>query len=682
MSSVAPKSVTFTETTSTSPAGRKVVTLRLTGDPEHRPATFSSPSLELFEQHLTRLGLAAHAGEIDGLILTGNTAAFVAGADLTELAGTESVAAGRAVGKLGQEVFHLVHLFPVPVVAALSGPAIGGGLELALHAHGRVAADSVKLLGLPEVRLGVVPGWGGTYMLPRVIGVPGAIDLIVTRPLSGHPYIPAQLAAKIGLVDDVVSEEELLSAALTLVDELHPKLSEIQNRQQAKLELSADDQQALDEMSAVLRQRYELPGGNWSRQSPKWVHDLLLASPATERYEHLANEAEALAELLVGPEIRTSVYSAGLAKPVRPVPAKYQRVGVVGAGLMASQLAVQFALHGQAQVVMRDLDESRVAGGLQNVADQLAQAAKRDQITPAQAAAAQERVTGTTELSAFSDTDLVIEAVTELLAVKRQVFAELETVVRPDTVLATNTSALSVAAMANGLQHPGRVLGLHFFNPVSRLPLVEVVRTPLTTDEVAEFGLHVVESLGKRGVLVADRPGFVVNRILLRMLAEVVDSVEQGASVELADASLRQLGLPLGPFALIDLIGIQVTLQVLDTLRADLGPRFPDSPGLRLLASEGGKLAVPGLGGPTVDPAVASAFGQFPGAPGSPHWTAETILAGVLRAVAEEIDLILSEGVAANYEEIDTCLLLGAWWPWHLGGITPFLHRAGYLPTS
>ncbi|MFV0252217.1 MAG: 3-hydroxyacyl-CoA dehydrogenase family protein, partial [Beutenbergiaceae bacterium] len=280
-----------------------------------------------------------------------------------------------------------------------------------------------------------------------------------------------------------------------------------------------------------------------------------------------------------------------------------------------------------------------------------------------------------TDLTDLADTDLVIEAVFEELDVKQQVFAELEQVVRPQTILATNTSALSVTAMAAQLQHPQRVVGLHFFNPVAQMPLVEVVRAEHTSEAAFATAFTVAGRCRKSAIAVSDRPGFVVNRLLIRLLGEVLGSLQNGTDVAVADAALRPLGLPMGPFQLLQLVGPPVAKHVLDTLRARLGERYPASPGLDAVVAAGASFVQdrdrPGADSP-VDPGIGEYFGPGTNQPE----TAPQLLQRVRDALEQEIELMLAERVVPEQADIDLAMILGAGWPFHLGGITPYLERS------
>jgi len=389
---------------------------------------------------------------------------------------------------------------------------------------------------------------------------------------------------------------------------------------------------------------------------------------------------------MMSDEMRASIYAFGLVsggkKPVgapdRSLAQPVTRVGIVGAGLMAAQIATLFAQRLGVPVVMRDLDQERVDKGLAAVKATVDRLTSTGRMSQAAGARLLGSVHGTTDLAEFASCFVVIEAVTEILDLKKRVFAELETVIAPTAILATNTSALSVSAMAADLQHPERVVGLHFFNPVAAMPLVEVVQAEHTSLEALATGFAVAAKLRKTAVLVADRPGFVVNRLLVLLLGVIVDAVEHGTPVEVADRALRPLGLPMPPFELFDLVGPAVGLHVLTSLREELGDRFPRSPGLEKLVADGTSVVLPapakGLPKP-VDPAIQSAFASP--AEGTPLDEAG-VLDSVLTALTVEVGHMLEEGVVATPQQIDPCMILGAGWGFHLGGLTPYLDRTGY----
>ena len=336
-------------------------------------------------------------------------------------------------------------------------------------------------------------------------------------------------------------------------------------------------------------------------------------------------------------------------------PRRIGAVGLVGAGLMARQLALLFLRRLEVPVVLRDLTQEQVDDALVWIRDELADLVREGRLEEGKARFLGSLASGSTEWDVFAGCDLVLEAVFEELDVKREVFAELERVVAPECLLATNTSSLSVTAMADGLAHPERVVGLHFFNPVAVLPLVEVVRTPATDDVAVATAWDVVQRLRKRGVLVADAPAFVVNRVLTRLTTVLMDGVEHGNTVEETDEAVLRLGLPMAPSVLLQLVGPRVANHVLHTLNAAYPERYPTFATLDNYAEGSDEVVVREHAPRSVDELHEAA----------------------LEALADEIRRLVDEGVVAEPEDVDTCLLLGAGWPFWLGGITPHLDATG-----
>jgi len=647
------------------------------------PATLGPQGLAELAAAFAEVRQRVRAGRVAAVAVTGRPGMFAAGADLAHVGRIASRDEALELARAGHAAYGMLADLAVPTFAFVGGPALGGGLELALACRYRTVAEDVTSLGLPETSLGLVPGWGGVFRLPRLVGVEAAIDLVCTQ-AAAHRTLTAAQAARVGLVDAVLPadgfvEASVAWAARVLADEV------------AVARRPPDDEPTW--LDAVARARLRLDATiHRSRPAPYRALDLLeslrpAAQPAeagpAEPTAAAAAEDEALADLVMTDETRSAVYAFGLVtgarRPVNAPDAGLARpvtaVGVVG-GLMAAQIAQLVARRLRVPVVLRDVDDARVAAGLAALRASVRRQVEAGRLPAAEGERIVASVTGSTDVGVFAGCDLVVEAVTEVPAVKRQVFAELEAVVEPGAVLATNTSALSVTAMAEGLAHPERVVGLHFFNPVAAMPLVEVVRAERSGDAAVATAFEVAAALGKKAVGVRDRPGFVVNRLLVLLLGVVLGAVEDGTPVEVADRALDPLGLPMPPFELLDLVGPAVGLHVLTSLRADLGDRFPASPGLAALVADGTPLvrpaAAPGLPR-LVDPAIQRAFGS-----GTAPRDEAAVRDAVLTALTTEVGLMLDEHVVPDPRQIDRCLLLGAGWPWHLGGITPYLDRSGY----
>ncbi len=414
--------------------------------------------------------------------------------------------------------------------------------------------------------------------------------------------------------------------------------------------------------------------------APYRALDLVAAATDRTRDEAFAAEDEALADLIMSDELRAGIYAFDLIQkrarrpagaPDKALARPVTKVGVVGAGLMAAQIgaAVRPPARGAGGAHRPGPGAGRLRRRLRARRDRQA-GGPGGGSPPTRPTGSPALVTGSLSKDAFADADLVIEAVFEEMTVKRSVFAEVEAVVGPECVLATNTSSLSVSAMASGLAHPERVVGFHFFNPVAVLPLVEVVRGEATDDATLATAFAVGKTLKKSCVLVKDAPAFVVNRLLTRFLGEITAAVDEGTPVDVAERAPDPLGLPMTPFLLLQLVGPAIALHVAETLHAAFPDRFAVSPKLRALVEAGQT----GLYRPdfSLDPEVAAALSG-----GDQPSTAEQVRERALAGLAEEIRLMLDEGVVAAPEDIDLCMIIGAGWPFHLGGITPYLDRTG-----
>ena len=613
--------------------------------------------------------------DIAAIAITGKPFILAAGADLSAFAKIVNRDQALAIARTGHAVFDKLRTSRVPTFAFINGIALGGALELTLHCHYRTVSAAASGIALPECFLGLFPGWGGAFLVPNMIGADRAVQLIIENPLNQNKMLNGPQAYQLGLADAIFDGADFLARSLDWAGQIVAGSLTV-----ARPEV--DRGESWNEALARARSFVDSKVFGAS-PGPYRALELMAAAKTSDRTEAYAAEDEALADLIMAPELRSSLYAFDLVqkrarKPAgAPDPALARpvtKVGIVGAGLMATQLALLFLRRLQVPAVITDLDQERVDKGLGSVAAEIDRLLGKGRISPDEANRLRALISGTTELVDFADCDFVIEAVFEEMSIKKQVFADLEKHVSASCVLATNTSSLSVAQMAADLDHPERVVGFHFFNPVAVMPLVEIVRGPSTDQETLATSFAMAKTLKKNAVLVKDATGFVVNRLLLRLLAEIFAAVDEGTPVEVADAALRPLGFPMSPYVLLQLVGPAVTLHVLENLHDAFGDRFPVSPNLRaLVASER-----PGIydwtpdGEPYVSEETAKLFKV-----GNRPSTAEQARERVLNALAEEIGLMLAEEVVAAPMDIDLCLILGAGWPFHLGGITPYLDRAG-----
>jgi 3-hydroxyacyl-CoA dehydrogenase/enoyl-CoA hydratase/carnithine racemase len=619
------------------------------GEDWQKPNVFGRAALESLNDVLPRL----REGGFKGLVLTGKPFVFAAGADLSEfhLATTPELA--RAGGKGGHDAFAAIRYLPFPTLAAINGAALGGGLEIALHCDFRTLARSVRHIGFPEVFLGIIPAWGGTQLLPRVVGAKAAVELIVANPLKQNRMLRADQAAELGLADALLDDVEFLD------DSIEWLVRAIEEERAPR-----EDADLSDAPEVCAKAKYAVDDAvHGVALAPYRALDLIAATATATVEEGYVLEEDALADLLPGPQAQAGVYAFDLierrikkgvgipdAKPRR-----IQKVGVVGAGLMATQLATLFLRRLEVPLVITDVDAERVEEAVGAIRADLEKQVTRGRLAEGKARFLGSIVTGAADTSGFAGCDLVIEAVFEEIAVKHQVFGALEEVVPEECLLVTNTSSLSVTQMAANLEHPERVVGMHFFNPVAVLPLVELVRAETTDDTTLATAWDVTKKLGKRGVLVKDAPGFVVNRLLTRQSSVLMQALENGNTLDETDEAALMLGVPMPPSALLAMVGPRVANHVLHTLHNAFPDRFPLSPTLENFAK-----------------------GQMETVlTGEARKSEAELFEAIVEALADEARHLLDEGVVASAGEIDACLILGAGFPFFHGGLTKYLDQTG-----
>ncbi|MFF5992473.1 3-hydroxyacyl-CoA dehydrogenase NAD-binding domain-containing protein [Prauserella flavalba] len=641
------------------------------GHDHTRPSTFGPQGLVSLNAALDE----AIAAEPAAIAVTGKPFVFAVGADLSGIERVADPEVARLIAQAGHDVFRRFTESRIPTFAFVNGAAMGGGLELALSCHYRTLSDNAAALSLPEVFLGLFPGWGGTQLLPNLIGADAAVTVLIENALNQNRMLKPAEAAKLGIADQLLGSADFLEQSLLW-------LAKVVRGEVTPTRPAIDRGEAWDAALARAKSLVDGKTKGASAGATKALELLELARTA-DLDTGFAAETDALAELLLTDPLRAGLYSFNLVNkrakrpagaPDKSLARPVNKVGIVGAGLMASQLALLFVRRLKVPVVLTDIDQERVDKGVSSVHDEIGKLLAKQRISPDEANRLTALVSGSLDKAAFADADFVIEAVFEELDVKRTVFAEVEEHVGPEAILATNTSSLSVTAMAAELKHPERVVGFHFFNPVAVLPLLEIVRGERTDDAALATAFAVGKQLKKSSVLVKDAPAFVVNRLLTRFLGEVLAAVDEGTPFEVADSALDPLGLPMSPLTLLQLVGPPVALHVAKTMHGAFPGRFGVSENLERFV-KAGKSAVwrwDSSGNRTVDPEVAALWQR-----GDAPSTAEQVRERALGALAEEVRIMLDEGVVAEAQDIDLCLILGAGWPFWLGGITPYLDRTG-----
>jgi 3-hydroxyacyl-CoA dehydrogenase/enoyl-CoA hydratase/carnithine racemase len=593
-------------------------------------------------------------GDWIAMVLTGKPFWFCAGADIDEFPKISSREEAIDGSRAGHDVFGRIRALPFPTVAAINGACLGGGVEIALHCAARTVASSVRHFALPECFLGIIPGWGGTQLVPRLVDPKTAVRFVVQNPMRQNRMLSGPEAIEYGLADRLLEPVEFVDESIAFALELV---------REGGIERQPPDVSEMEE--TVRRARSQLDDSvHGAAIAPYRALDLIEGTTRWSVEEGYREEEEVVADLILSRQAQASLYAFDLVerRAKRKVgvpdvePRRVKKVGILGAGLMARQLAALFVRRLELPLVIRDLDQETVGAALEAIGEELEDAAGRGRMTEDKARFLRSIVAGTTTYEGFEDCDFVLEAVFEEMGVKKQVFGELERVVSPECIIATNTSSLSITEMGSELEHPQRLVGLHFFNPVKVLPLVELIRTDETDDVTLATTYKVATDLRKRPVLAQDAPGFIVNRVLTRMTSVLMDALEHGNTVEETDEAVLKLGLPMAPSVLLQMVGPRVANHVLETMHEAYPDRFPLSATLANYAE--GK-----------DEIVAAADGE----PKSVEEITET----VLEAIADEVRHMLDEGAVAEAADVDTALILGAGWPFWLGGITKYLDQTG-----
>ncbi len=664
--------------------------------PDSSANIFDTATLAELEAEIDRL--ERHKSQVKGLILTSaKPAIFVAGADLR---GVQSMSAEqmRAFMTLGQTVFSKIAAFPFPTVAAIHGAAVGGGYELCLACDWRVASpDACTKVGLPETKLGLIPAWGGCTRLPRLLSVPRALDIILggQTPSAGH-------ALKLGLVDDLAPREHLILAARAALKRgKHPSSFAHSPTMNAVVDAFIAPQAR----HAVMAKTH----GHYPAMQ-KALEVVLKGSASSDEAVSLQLEREAITELVAlnstknllrlfflqerakkltaarngaprptageRSEAAGATKSAPLSPAAPPLSPRTARsavppCAVIGAGVMGSGIAQWISARG-GRVILRDVDAARVAAGMGNIAGLYAAGLRHRTFTEREARAGRDRVSPAPAEVPLRHVDIVIEAAVEKMDVKKTIFRRLDELVGEDAILATNTSALSITELAAATRHPRRVIGLHFFNPVHKMQLVEVITGHETTPEVAQRALRFVQQIGKLPVLVKDSPGFLVNRILMPYMIEAGALFWGGASVKDIDAAMLDFGMPMGPLRLIDEVGADVALDVAVTLAAEFPNRLhvPDvlpamlSAGLlgRKLGKGFYRYSKSGEPKPNKD-AAALRPPRLPNPPSRGELEKRLVL-----LMVNEASRCLAEGLVETAGDVDFAMVMGTGFAPFLGG--------------
>ena len=654
--------------------------------PDEKVNKFSTPVMEELSGLTDRLSAANGIAAL--LFVSAKKDIFIAGADVREIESIGSPEEGRTKSAVGQQIFDRWSRLPFPTVAAIGGACLGGGTELALACDYRVVSDSPKaVIGLPEVNLGILPGWGGTQRLPRLVGVAAALDMILTgKALDG------KRAARIGLADAVVPEPIFAEWAEKFAR------SKFQTRKPKGRRLRPSAVQLVLEGNPLGRTLVfrKARGAVLARTRGHYPAPLEALAAVEEGFPRKIAEALAIENAHLGNLIGTPIqknlmriffWTEEIKKETGTLdpgisPRAVTRVGVLGAGVMGGGIA-QLAADKGIPARMKDIAPEPLAHGFQAAAAVWKDRMKQRRLTPSQFKGKMDLLSGGLDYSGFAAAEVTIEAVVEKLAVKQAVLREWEQAVGDDPIFASNTSTIPITRIASAAAQAGRVVGMHFFNPVHKMPLVEVIRGERSSEEAVATIFDLARRLGKTPVVVRDAPGFLVNRVLAPYLSESVRLLQDGCRIEDVDSSMVDFGMPVGPLALLDDVGIDVAIKAGHTLAEAFPKRLPVADNFESLANAKRLGRKTGRGfylykGSTRTGPDRSAYGLLNlRPPGASPLPPEVLQARLLMPMVNEAAFCLEEGIVPSAAKLDLAMIFGTGFPPFRGGLLRYADDLG-----
>jgi len=670
-----------------------VVELDLVGEKVNK---FSTPVMMRMKDVVTELGKSSYKAVI---FVSKKSKIFIAGADIEEIKSMTTKEQFEAAVKAGQEIMNMVEDLPMPTIAAVNGACMGGGCEFIMACDYRIASeDSSTKIGLPEIQLGILPGFGGCVRMPKLIGLQSSLDII----LAGKS-VNAKKASKIGLVDRVVHPAILMEEAVKWANEM---IAKGKGKAEKKYHANGAMNKILEGFlgrGIVFKKAKEGVLKATSGHYPAPLKALEVVQKTygwTDRNEALSVERAGFCELAVTDISKNLIhvfYLTEMVKKSSGIPGKdvkpreVKAMGVLGAGTMGGGIAYVAADKG-IDVRMKDLNAEALGKGLKHASELWMKLLKRKSIDKYQYRQKMDRVTATTDYSGFGTLDVVVEAIVEDMGIKQKVIGECATKMRPDAIIATNTSSLSVTEMAKGHPRPEYFAGMHFFNPVNKMPLIEVIRGEKSSDETVATIFELSKKMGKMPVVVKDGPGFLVNRLLLPYMAEAAFLLQEGMEIKTVDAAyVKEFGMPMGPFELMDEVGLDVCIKVLKIFKKAFGDRVEMAPCMEALEKSGRLGKKNGKGFYTysedgkrgdVDGAIYESLGLK--APTSPLSSKECIERGVFAMVNECSRALIEDRIVETPHEVDLAMIMGTGFPPFRGGLLKYADSVGltYIETQ
>ncbi|WP_040502695.1 fatty acid oxidation complex subunit alpha FadJ [Idiomarina xiamenensis] len=621
--------------------------------------------------------------DINGVVISsGKASSFIAGADIGMIDACETAGDTESLARQGQAMFDRIEQLPVPVVAAIHGACLGGGLELAMACHYRVCSDDERTqLGLPEVKLGLLPGSGGTQRLPRIVGIQQGLTMILT----GKQLRPKQ-ARKAGLVDDVVPRSILLEAAKQLALSSKPRRAKVKHSGINKLlEGTSIGRNFIFKKAG--EQAQAKAHGNYPAIDA--IIDSIKVGQEQGFKEGLSREAEHFGRLAMTEQSRqlrhiffatTAMKKETGADGVKPE--KVERVGVLGGGLMGGGIAYVSAVNAKAPTRIKDIAEKGIASALHYSYERLLKKVKRKHITRNELETTMLRLSGSLDYRGFERADIVIEAVFEDIELKQKMVADIEQHAAQHTIFASNTSSLPITKIAANAQRPEQVIGLHYFSPVEKMPLAEIITHAGTSDKTIATTVAFARRQGKTPIVVKDGAGFYVNRILAPYMNEAARLVLAGEPIEKVDKALVKFGFPVGPMKLMDEVGIDVAAKVSPILAAELGERFQAPQAFQRLLDDDRKGKKNGKGfyayggkqsGKKVDDSVYKTLAVEP----SGQLSEQQIAMRCVLPMLNEAVYCLDEGIIRSARDGDIGAIFGIGFPPFRGGPFRYMDSLG-----
>ncbi len=652
--------------------------------PGSRANTLSQAMLGELEAMVAQLKARA---ELHGLILcSGKPGIFIAGADLRELGSAPQDAdTARKMVKRGLDLVASIENLPYPTVAAIDGACMGGGLELALGFDYRLAGTHPKTeIGLPETKIGLIPGWGGTQRLSRLIGPSLAAEMIC----SGEPA-KADRARQIGLVFDAVPPERLQEEAVRLIQEARKSDEWKTLRQRKRQPVGLSEEQQSFAYAVARAQVLAKTSGKYP--APPAALEAIFRGCNLPLEDGLKAETEQFVQLVGSPISRNLIAVFFMTQRLQKdsgvnaatvQPTNVQQVGVLGAGIMGAGIAAAHIRRGIPAMLL-DNASAALEKGIGNISKSLLGRVEIGRLSPADAATALARLSSSTTLNALADRDVVIEAIIENEEAKVNTYRQVEKLLRPGAILASNTSTISITRMAQSVEHPDTFAGMHFFNPVDRMQLVEVIRGEKTSDETVVSLVALAKRIGKTPIVVRDCPGFLVNRILFPYLNESLVLLQEGASPRALDKAAMAFGMPMGPITLNDLVGLDTSLyagRVINTAFADRAAptkildELVKAGRLGQKSSAGFYSYIKGSRG-LDDPALDSILAKC--RTGQRQFENEELTDRLFLPMLTEASRVLSEGIVRDPGDVDMGLILGIGFPPFRGGILRWADALG-----